>query len=329
MGGYNTGFDRMSDEDYNRLYGNKTIVHSAPTNNPASPTGSGSFWEWAFGPNVDIPKGVKATTFDNPTPDQKYFTGSRAATIDPRALPQGRSMLQQYGGAQLDPMTGLPARNAQQSLLDEYGAAARGEGPSYAQETLRQGQDQNLQNALRIAAQGRGAPGMARYAAGQQAGDLGLQGARQAAMLRAQEIEAARQGLGQVAGQMRGQDFEQANANAQLRQQTGLFNTGQYNQGVQSDIDRLLQLLQLNSGYQQQANMQNGLGLQQYGALMSVNSKWTQEQNAAYQQMINQYLLAQQAASNQANAQLRNQVIGTGLDVASNAATLGMGGKPK
>mgnify|MGYP000426266578 CR=1 FL=1 len=337
MGGSNTGFNRMSDEDYNRLYGNRNIVHSSPLETPGQamdggggyqtdPNDTRNAWDKFWGPNVKLPPGVKQTRFSDPTPDQRLFTSYKPAQLG--FAPQGRTLLERFGGAQIDPMTGQLGRQGQLDALGMYRDAANGQGPSVAQGQLRMGQDAAAMAASRMAMGGHGPSSLGRYMAGQQLGQMDLQGAQQAGVLRAQEIADARAGMLGAAGALRQGDMDLASRNADLAQQTGLFNTGQANQMTQQDMDRLMQYLQANAGFEQQANMAKGAGLASWGALASGNDKWTQEQNAQFQQMINQYLLGQQASANQSNAQLRNQLIGQGAQTAGGLLGFAVTGKP-
>lgn len=112
-------------------------------------------------------------------------------------------------------------RDQQMALAGDLLAASRGEGPSVAQEQLRQGTEGNLAAAVAAANSVRGAgaaAGAGQLIAGRT--NAGQQMASDAALLRANEMTQARGQLGQVLGQGRGMDLDTANANLQAQQET-------------------------------------------------------------------------------------------------------------
>jgi hypothetical protein len=128
-------------------------------------------------------------------------------------------------GAQLNTTRADEARGGQQQLAADLLAASRGQGPSVAQEQLRQGAEKNLAGAVALTNSTRGMGGAA--AAGQlQAAraQVGQQMASDAALLRAQEVTQARGQLGGVLGDVRQADLATASQQAQLEQQAGLAN---------------------------------------------------------------------------------------------------------
>ncbi len=118
-------------------------------------------------------------------------------------------------------MDNNPFANAQQQLVAQLSQQASGQGPSVAENQLRQGQEATLAATMAQinSARGGASPALARaglQAAAEQNGKAALD----AATARLQEQMAAAGQLGQVAGTARGQDVEIAKANqaAQLDQ---------------------------------------------------------------------------------------------------------------
>ena len=216
--------------------------------------GTGPNGESLYGPN---PSGA---TVQSPDWQRAHVSSAPAASMN---------------GAQLNTAQSDQTRNAQNQLAGSLQNTANGQGPSVAQEQLRQATAANI-NQQQAAAQS--AHGAARLAAMRNAGAQGAQtqqqAASQAAGLRAQEIAAAQSGLGNVLGVQRGQDVSTASTNAQLQQQTG----------------------QINSGYQQGANLFNA------NALNTSDLTYAGQQNAGNLAMT-QANLGAQLGTNQLNAQ--------------------------
>jgi hypothetical protein len=111
---------------------------------------------------------------------------------------------------------------AQERLAEDYQRTLRGEGISLAEQQMRAGQAQAMQQAAQMAASSRGGTAglmMAQRSAQQQAA-LGTAGvARDAAMLRAKEVAEARGQYGGLLTSMRGmsQQQQQAMLEAQMR----------------------------------------------------------------------------------------------------------------
>lgn len=112
-------------------------------------------------------------------------------------------------------------QQAQTGLIQQLQAAARGEGPSAAQQMMQQAQDRNTQQAMALAASQRG-PGAAAAGYNAQANTAmaNQQAASDAAVLRAQEQNQAMGLLAQVTGQARGQDIGITSADMQSRLQS-------------------------------------------------------------------------------------------------------------
>lgn len=170
----------------------------------------------------------------------------------PRQAPQaGQTTLgaiERFGGAQLDTAQQAEWRARQQVLADLLGdrAAGRG-GPSVAEQQLRMTTDRTLAQAMALQAGQRGAAssGLARADLANRAMETNQDANAQAAVLRAQEAQAAEQLLAQVAGQSRATDVDIAGQNAGFTQQAGLANMGAANQRTlaqgQMDQERELQ----------------------------------------------------------------------------------------
>jgi hypothetical protein len=160
-----------------------------------------------------------------------FGTGGYQGAYTPEQMNGDLAMVHQAQGAQVDPVQQAQAREAQMGLVRSLQAQAAGQGPSVAQQQLQQGTDRNMAGALGLVASQRGMnPGAAARLAGNQLAGINQQAAGQATTARLQEQLAAQQGLAGVSGQMRGQDLDMAGQNAQLSQQAGQFNAGQYNQ---------------------------------------------------------------------------------------------------
>lgn len=135
------------------------------------------------------------------------------------------------------------ARQRQMALGQQYQDVIDGKTPSRAEMQLRAGQDATAQQALNMAASARGGGALLAQQQAVNANALGQQNVnRDAAMLRASEIEAARAGLGSTwnnvrQGDMsaRGQSADQAQAQAgiQLSSEQQRYNQGMgYRQGA-------------------------------------------------------------------------------------------------
>ena len=111
----------------------------------------------------------------------------------------------------------LAARQAQEGLVGQLQAQARGEGPSLAQMAYERNRQQNLANSASLAASMRGAnAGVSQRQLQRQAANEGFQAASEGAMLRLQEQMNAQKMLGEAAGQMRGQDYQGAGMAGQM-----------------------------------------------------------------------------------------------------------------
>lgn len=166
-----------------------------------------------------------------------------------------------YGAAQqnadlarlrmMDPNADAQSRAAQSGLLRQLQLQASGQAPSLAAMQAQQAGQANQAQALGMLASNRGLnPGMAARMAGQQLGTMGAQTAAAAAQARLAEQMQAQGLMGQVSGQMRGQDM----AGTQ-------FNASAYDQALQQALDRQYGLQgQQNQGIaQMEAQRRNAL----------------------------------------------------------------------
>lgn len=204
--------------------------------------------------------------------------GNDPAVLDPTAgvlqgYDKNTSMFQQgaqnagigFQGAQ---DADAQARNQQMGLAAMLQQAAMGQGPSAAQSQLQSATDRGMQQAMAMAASGRGDNTALNFrnAAWQQAG-MGQQAANQSAQLRAQEMQSAQGGLAQLLGGIRGGDFN----NQQL--QSGLLmqnQGGMVAQDAGASAQKLAynQMLQNGNIADQQASMQGLSALAQAGGAM-------------------------------------------------------------
>lgn len=121
----------------------------------------------------------------------------------PRHYPYDESQYDQHRQNQAG------AREDQGWLVDQYRRQASGYGPSVARTQLAETTAANQQQQIAMARSGSGPLGQAgnRYEAARNSAGINQAANRQAASLRAQETALAMQGMGQTAGQMRGQDI--------------------------------------------------------------------------------------------------------------------------
>ncbi len=153
-------------------------------------------------------------------------------------------------------------RGQQMDLYSRLKDQANGIGPSLAQAQLQQATDQNMQQALAMAASARGSnPAIQAQQAAFARAQASQQSANQAAQLRMQEQMAARQQMAGLGANIMGQDANIANANAAFGQQANIANQGaqQYNRAA--DLQTLGGRTQLD-----QSNFQNGVSQDQFAA---------------------------------------------------------------
>jgi hypothetical protein len=148
--------------------------------------------------------------------------GMSSATVDPAILAQA----QQAQAAQIATNPQAQMREGQSRLVTDLQSAAAGTGgPSAAQAMLQQGMDRAIAAQFAQAAAARGSNvGLAQREAAINASSMSTNAALEAAKLRAQEQQQARQELAGALGGARGQDIGLATSQADLTQGANLAN---------------------------------------------------------------------------------------------------------
>ena len=177
---------------------------------------------------------------------------SKLGNRTPELAPVERVDRAQISNVTIDPITGATIdttqqaqfRGAQTSLVDALSQQAAGTGgPTAAQLQLQQATDRGLAQQLALQAGLSGAEAAAARRAGAvNVGAMTQEAGREAAILRAQEQQAAQGLLADVAGQARDADIVLATSQAKLDQQTQVKNmeaklqADLANQGVDLDV---------------------------------------------------------------------------------------------
>jgi hypothetical protein len=189
-------------------------------------------------------------------------------------------------------------RDRQLALASALEAQAAGVGPSVAEAQLRRSGEQAIAAQAAMAASARGGnPILAQRQAAQQTAAIQQDLAGRAAELRLQEQAQARQALGQVLGEARGQDIGVTTEQARLVQQAELSN-------VAAERERALAQAQL----EQQATQ---FGAAEQGATSRFNVEQGLRASLANQGVDVQTALADQAAVQQSlqfNAKARDEM---------------------
>lgn len=161
---------------------------------------------------------------------------AKNAMVQARQAPsvQGATLggIERVNGAQLNLSNADQIRSQQMNLAQALQNQMNGTGaPSVAQLQLQQGLQQNLAAAMAAQASARGGAGggLALRQIQNQRGNLTNQANQQAAILRAQEMQAAQGQLAGVLGQTRGMDQDVATQQAALMQQANLANAQAFN----------------------------------------------------------------------------------------------------
>jgi hypothetical protein len=176
------------------------------------------------------------------------------------------------------------ARAQQQQLVDQYGAVVAGTaGPSLAEQQMRAGQTQAAAQAMQMAASTRGgtAAQLAAQRSAQQQATMGqAQVARDAAMLRAKEVQEARAAQAGLLSTMRQGDYAgRAGGQQQAMGQAGL----EAQQRALND-QRAMGLL----GAEHNATMGKLQGSMGYQQASQQASEWAQSQNSQIDQQNKQ-----------------------------------------
>jgi hypothetical protein len=202
---------------------------------------------------LDIFGGTKAPMINVPT----QLAGQEER--DKRFLEQIGGLNQQAGQAQFN----SPFRTAQTGLLPQLQQQAQGQGPSVADQMLRNAQQNNVAQGMAMAASQRGVnPAMAMRNAMQSTAQANQGAAAQAMPARVQEQLGAQQNLMQAAQAGRGQDLQYENQTRQLAaqyEQMGL-NQAQALMQAQIDVQKANQSAQL-----QNANAERNMLGQAFG----------------------------------------------------------------
>ena len=209
-------------------------------------------------------------------------------------------------------------RDRQLALAQALEAQAAGTGPSVAEQQLRRSGEQAIAAQAALAASARGGnPILAQRQAAQQTAAIQQDLAGRAAELRLQEQAQARQALGAVLGETRGQDIGVSTEQARLLQQAELSN-------VEAQRQRALAQAQLEQGAAQFAATEQG-------ATSRFNVEQGLRADLANREADLRAALADQAAvqqSQQFNAKARDEMTRFAADanlrasLANQAATL-------
>jgi len=280
-----------------------------------------------LGGTIATPKFQQVAPWQQAQVQQSQAQTAQAATAQ-TAQAQAATMQ----GAQLNTAQSDQQLANQNALTANLQATAAGQGPSVAQEQLRQATAANVNQQMAAAQSAHGAARLAALrgatwnnAATQQTANS------QAAGLRAQEIATAQGQLGNNLGTARGQDITTASQNAQLAQNTGTLNSG-YQQATNLANAQLTQgMNQFNAGNTQQANIWNAGNQTQNsqfnaGAQNTSNLNFAQQQNAG-NLAIGQANLTAATGTNALNVQRANaymnqlQGADTGLTNVENTLT--------
>lgn len=257
--------------------------------------------------------GIYSNAFKNPYLDQDQNRigaaigqlGSKMQAAQIGNIPQAQSYT--MPGAQLGPFSqaqGYQAgvgdmngesRAGMSGLAQQLQAQANGQGPTLAEQRMKESTDRGMAQSLAMAASARGAnPGMAMRQAADSQANIQANAAQQEADLSQQEQMNARgqlagvlQGMGQQDLAARGQDIGLAQFNAGQGQQNSQFNAGLGFQGAQQNAQLAQQAQQFNAQQQQQNSQFNaGQGFQ--GALQQAQlNQGAAGQNLAAQMQIN------------------------------------------
>lgn len=156
---------------------------------------------------------------NNPTGPNQFFSSDKIYTpaFQIPYYQQDRANLRRQGEAYKNRQFKSPYEGQQNDLFDLMSAQARGEGPSVAENALRQATDRNLSQMM---AAGASQPGQANPAMQRsllyQGGQMGQEAGMNASMLRAQEMQQARQSLAQALSEQRQQDMQFQQLNDQM-----------------------------------------------------------------------------------------------------------------
>lgn len=256
---------------------------------------------------------------------------ARAAQIGATAV--GPTALS--SAARIDPTQQAQFRASQTGLVSGLEGAIAGKDPSAAEIMLRNATDRNVANQYAMAQAANGMnTGLAQRTAMINASEMNQNAIMQQALLRAQEITAARGQLGSVLDSARGADIGLATNQAGLQQQTGLANQSAQNTSTltQAQLDSARQLAQgqLTTGVSQfnagqtndatalQAQLAQQANIANQGAsLQAGTTNATLAQQVALANAAAQNQTYQQNAQLQQGANLQNAQLGTQASIAN------------
>ena len=283
----------------------------------AAQTGYNTTWQGTAQAATDqLGNPIAAPQFQQVAPwQQAQVQQAQAQTAQAAQAQAAQAQAATMQGAQLNTAQSDQQLANQNALTANLQATAAGQGPSVAQEQLRQATAANINQQMAAAQSAHGAARLAALrgatwnnAATQQTANS------QAAGLRAQEIATAQGQLGNNLGTARGQDITTATQNAQLAQNTGTLNSG-YQQSANLANAQLTQgMNQFNAGNTQQANLWNAGNQTQNsqfnaGAQNTSNLNFAQQQNAG-NLSIGQANLNAGLNTNALNVQRANAYVG-------------------
>jgi hypothetical protein len=338
-GGGNEALDTFSTEDKNNWRGTTDEAEQRLGNNIGAPqigqqqnivVGTDPNGEPIYastGASVAAPTWQRAQTASG---QAAQATGAQAGPAQHAQAAQAGAA--SMGGVQLDTGQANQTREAQNQLAGSLQQTASGQGPSVAQELLRQNTAQNINNQASAAQSVHGSARLAALRNASMTGAATQQAANsQASALRGQEIASAQGNLGNVLGTSRGQDVTTAAQNAALAQNTGQVNSGyqqganltnaqlgtqasQYNAGLDQQTAAQNATLAQNSGQYNANNLQN-MTLANVGAQNASNLNFAQQQNAGNLSLAQANLGAQQG-TNALNTQRDTTLIGAQQNMA-------------
>lgn len=252
--------------------------------------------------------------------DQALAQGQRSQQYEDQYAMQGAEAIQagrQNMYASEDPLLSGKEEQSRYYQGDSLGLAqqaAYGNAPSVAQNQLTYGIGRTIADQSSAASSARGSAAMAmaqQNAMGNSAQALGDYN-NQMAMLRAQEMAAARAAYQQGTEQMRGQDQSRLTQSNQVSQ----FNAGQ----GQNEAQLGLGLAQLGLGYGNQAQGYNAQAQNVQGQQLQAQGN-QQAQNSQNQQAANSINSGVASANAAAHGAKVQQITGAALNLATSGAT--------
>lgn len=245
------------------------------------------------------------------TPQQQAIQAQQIEAARIAQTQVGPTSLANAAQINTDPQAEM--RAAQTGLVSGLQGAISGKEPSVAAIMLRNATDRNVANQYAMAQAANGMnTGFAQRTAMNNAAEMNQNAVMQQALLRAQEITAARGQLGSVLDSTRGADIGLATNQAGMQQQTNLANTGAQNTST------LTQAQIAAATATNQAQLQQGAATANQGANLQAGTT-----NATLGQQVALANAGAQNTTNQTNAQLtqganlQNAQLGTQTAIAN------------